>query len=79
MRKQKLKGGKKQPKPKNSPPNEMSLKPGRETVVSYQDLPSRPQSDKRIHPRREMPLVPEVPAADAGKGSGQGRSERKDE
>ena len=40
------------------------MKPAGEVTVIRQDLPPSPPEDKRIHPRRPLPLVPEAPASD---------------
>jgi hypothetical protein len=42
-----------------SNPPETRLEPGGEAVVIYQDMPVRPEADKRIHSRRPLPAVPE--------------------
>ena len=57
MAKKQSKSVKKRIKPKET--GEMSLKRGRATVVVYQDVPSKPPPDKRIHARRALPLVPD--------------------
>lgn len=40
---------------------QVPLKPAGEAVVKPQDNPVEPRGDKRIHPRRPLPLVPEGP------------------
>jgi hypothetical protein len=45
------------------------MKPAGEVTVIRQDLPSSPPEDKRIHPRRPLPLVPEAPASDTGRST----------
>jgi hypothetical protein len=43
----------------NSATNKTRLEPLGEVQVVRKDLPPVPGDDKRIHPRRPMPLVPE--------------------
>jgi hypothetical protein len=59
MQKKKSGSGRKRTVRKSASPNEVRLKQGRETTVVYKDIPSSPAPDKRIHPRRALPLVPE--------------------
>jgi hypothetical protein len=40
------------------------LKPAGEALVKPQENPAEPPNDKRIHPRRPLPLVPEGPDDD---------------
>jgi hypothetical protein len=40
------------------------LKPAGEALVKPQENPVEPRTDKRIHPRRPLPLVPEGPDDD---------------
>lgn len=49
-----------------SSPRESRLEPGGEAVVVYQETPLSPEEDKRIHPRRPLPLVPEAPNEEKG-------------
>jgi hypothetical protein len=40
---------------------EIELKPAGDTVVTAKDLPAKAAGNKRIHPRRPLPLVPDAP------------------
>jgi hypothetical protein len=53
---------------RRSRPGEISLKPAGEVVVTHEDMPAKLPEDKRIHPRRPLPPVPEAPSEDAGEG-----------
>lgn len=39
---------------------EVALKPGTEVVLTPKEAPAKPPDDKRIHPRRPLPVVPEA-------------------
>lgn len=43
------------------PVRQVHLKPAGEALVKPQENPVEPPTDKRIHPRRPLPLVPEGP------------------
>ena len=43
---------------------QVPLKPAGEALVKPQENPVEPPADKRIHPRRPLPLVPEGPDDD---------------
>ena len=43
---------------------QVHLKPAGEALVKPQENPVEPPGDKRIHPRRPLPLVPEGPDDD---------------
>jgi hypothetical protein len=43
------------------PVRQVPLKPAGEAHVKPQENPVEPPADKRIHPRRPLPLVPEGP------------------
>ncbi len=61
---QKQHAGKKNGAGKTAPPDEVPLPSLGEVVLFPEDAPPKPPADKRIHPRRPMPLVPAAPAAD---------------
>ncbi len=44
-----------------SNPRETRLEPGGEAVVTYEEMPVRPEADKRIHSRRPLPPIPDAP------------------
>jgi hypothetical protein len=50
---------------KANPPNhgtkDISLPPSGEAMLPYQEQPPKGKPDKRIHPRRPLPLVPDAP------------------
>jgi hypothetical protein len=46
---------------KRLPPGQIHLKPAGEAFVKPLEAPDEPPADKRIHPRRPLPLVPEGP------------------
>jgi hypothetical protein len=50
---------------KTAPLNELRLKPAGEAKLEYSDLPPRAPADKRIHPRRTLPNIPDRPADDS--------------
>lgn len=41
--------------------SQVRLKPAGEALVKPQENPAEPPTDKQIHPRRPLPLVPEGP------------------
>jgi hypothetical protein len=43
-------------------PGEVRLKPAGEATVKHEECAPEPPVDKRIHPRRPLPPVPEKPA-----------------
>jgi len=47
---------------------QVPLKPAGEAVVKPQENPVEPPTDKQIHPRRPLPLVPEGPDDDQEPG-----------
>jgi hypothetical protein len=61
-------GGKQNSQEKDKPATiparlgESRLEPSGEVVVARKKAPSRPPENKKIHPRRPMPLVPESSA-----------------
>jgi hypothetical protein len=42
-----------------APNSEILLDSHGEVVVKHEDLPAKPPADKKIHPRRPLPLVPD--------------------
>jgi hypothetical protein len=46
---------------KRLPGGQVHLKPAGEARVTPLEAPDEPPADKRIHPRRPLPLVPEGP------------------
>lgn len=57
-------GKKKKVAGKAAPPADVPLPSAGEVVLFPEEAPPKPPEDKRIHPRRPMPLVPAAPAAD---------------
>jgi hypothetical protein len=59
---------------------EVRLKPAAEAKVIHQALPPRPPEDKRIHPRRPLPLIREAeekrPEGDASQQPTPGKAGR---
>ena len=53
--------GKRKAKRKSPRPRDITLRSAGEVMITYTDAPAKPAEDKRIHPRRPMPLVPEAP------------------
>ena len=66
MRGRKVRAGKKKAGLKRLRPGEVRLSSAGEAVLTYKEAPAKPPEDKRIHPRRPLPLVPEAPAEDTG-------------
>jgi hypothetical protein len=56
--------GQKESEETQSNPRETRLEPGGEAVVTYKEMPDRPEPDKRIHSRRPLPPIPDAPNRD---------------
>ncbi len=50
------------------PPAESRLESSGEFVVEHQPIPPKGPTDKKIHPRRPLPLVPNAPPEQKKKG-----------
>lgn len=44
---------------KDSQVSDVRLKPGGQVQVTPTEKPTEPPADKKIHPRRPLPLIPE--------------------
>lgn len=56
----------KKPEQPSNRTGEFNLPLSGEVVVQHDDLPEKPPDDKKIHPRRPLPLVPDASEKDSG-------------
>ena len=55
---------------KERKPQEVRLRPRGAVILTRKAAPAKPPDDKRIHPRRPLPLIPEGPADDTEADTG---------
>jgi hypothetical protein len=66
MQNQKTGTSKKEAAGGQSRAGEIRLKPAGEAVIAYKESLAKPPKNKRIHPRRPLPVVPHAPPKDTG-------------
>jgi hypothetical protein len=75
MGREKSESGESKPADKPKAPEEITLQPSGEVVVTHTGTAARAPEGKQIHPRRPLPRIPEAPAK---RGPGSPEADRAD-